>query len=321
LQSKAYHPLVAEYNTWKGRTYGIPLAEGAKPALFYNTTMFAEAGLDPRRPPRTFDELMAAAQKLAKRDASGNLTRAGISLRLSGQGSGVAEKFWYVLYAMGGDPVIQTNSGRWHNNYDTDAGRAALTFYIDAVYKYQVDDPKLPHDWTAFGNEQAAMLMREAFVIGFMKRRAPGVRYDTVAIPRGKRWGGLIAPQSLYVTKGKNMEAAWDFAQFLVGPTMAVGLTKTTGWTSLREDVDWRPLLKATPQYKPFVQWDKGRAQYTEPAIPVWDEIETKMAERLTLAFVDKSLLDNSAGIAKAIKDMASETDDLLKKAGLYGTT
>jgi hypothetical protein len=45
------------------------------------------------------------------------------------------------------------------------------------------------------------------------------------------------------------------------------------------------------------------------------------MAERLSFAFADKSLLDNSAGIAKAIKEMAAETDDLLKKAGLYGTT
>ena len=321
LQSKAYHPLVAEYNTWKGRTYGIPLTEGARPALFYNTTMFAKAGLDPSRPPRTFDELMAAAQKLARKDAAGNLTRAGISLRLSGQGSGVAEKFWYVLYAMGGDPIVRTNSGRWHNNYDNDAGRAALKFYIDAVYKYQVDDPKLAHDWTAFSNEQAAMLMREAWVIGWMKRNAPGVRYGTVAIPRGKRWGGLIAPWSVYVTKGKNMEAAWDFAQFLVSPKMAMGLWKTSGWTSLREDLDWTPLLKGTPQLKPFVQWDTGRAQYTEPAIPVWDEIETKMAERLTRAFVDKSLLANVAGIARAITDMAAETDDVLKKAGLYGTT
>jgi multiple sugar transport system substrate-binding protein len=321
VKSKAYNPIVTEYGTWKGRTYGIPLMEGSKPALFYNTRMFADAGLDPKKPPRTFDELMAAARKLTRKDASGNLTRAGISLRLSGQGSGVAEKFWYVLYAMGGDPIIQTDSGRWHNNYDNDAGRAALKFYIEAVHKYQVDDPKLPHDAAAFANEQAAMVMREAWVIGWMKEKAPRVQYDTVAIPRGKRWGGEIQPWSLYVTKGKNMEAAWDFARFLVSPTMAVRLVKMTGWISLREDVDWGPLLKETPQLKPFVQWDKGRALYAEPAIPAWDEIETKMAERLTLAYADKLLLDNSAGIAKAIKEMAAETDDLLKKAGLYGTT
>jgi multiple sugar transport system substrate-binding protein len=322
LSGKAYNPVVVEYGMWKGHSYGIPIVDSSKPALFYNTKMFTEVGLDPKKPPRTFDELMVAAQKLAKRDSSGNLTRAGISLRLSGQGSGVAEKFWYVLYAMGGDPIVRTKSGKWHNNYDNDAGRAALRFYIDAVHKYRVDDPKLAHDWTAFANEQAAMLMREAFVIRVLKEKAPTIQYGTVAIPWAKRWGGMTSPESIYVSKSsKNADAAWEFALFLMSPPMAVQLVKTTGMTSLREDVDWAPLLKETPQLKPFLQWDKGRAVYAEPALPAWDEIETKMAEGLVFAFADKSLLDNPAGIARAIKDMAAQTDDLLKREGLYGTT
>ncbi len=321
VKSKAFNPVVVEYNTWKGQVYGIPFLEGSKPALFYNTKMFTEAGLDPKKPPTTFDELMAAARKLAKKDAGGNLVRAGISLRLSGQGAGVAEKWWYVLYAMGGDPVVQTKSGKWHNNYDNDAGRAALKFYIDVVHKHQVDDQKLQHDAAAFASEQAAMLMREAWVIGEIKAKGPKVQYGTVAVPRAKRWGGMIQPWSLYVTrKTKNAEAAWDFAQFLVSPPMAVLLVQMTGWTSMRDDVDWSPVLRETPQFKPFLVWDKGRAQYAEPAIPVWDEIETKLAERLVAAYADKSLLDNPDGIAKRLKEMAAQTDDLLKKAGLYGT-
>ena len=171
----------------------------------------------------------------------------GSRLRLSGQGAGVAEKFWYVLYAMGGDPIIQTKSGKWHNNYDNDAGRAALKFYIDAVHKYRVDDQKLPHDYGAFVAEQAAMLMREADVIGELKEKGPKVEYMTAPIPRAKRWGGMTQPWSIYVTKGKNAEAAWDFAQFLVSPAMAVQLTRQTGWISLRDDATGAPLLKETP--------------------------------------------------------------------------
>jgi multiple sugar transport system substrate-binding protein len=298
----------------------VPFLEGSKPALYYNTKMFKEAGLDPNKPPTTFDELLSYAQKLTKRDAAGNPTRAGITLRLVGQGAGVAEKFWYVLYAMGGDPIVQTKSGKWHNNYDNDAGRAALKFYIDAVHKYRVDDPKLPRDTDAFVSEQAAMHMREADVIGTLKAKGPKVEYATAPVPRAKRWGGMTQPWSIYVTKGKNADAAWDFAQFLVSPPMALQLTRQTGWLSLRGDADWGPLLKETPQYKPFVQWDKARALYAEPALPVWDEVESKMADRLVTAFANKSLLDNPAGIAKTMKDMAAESDALLKKAGVYGT-
>ncbi len=321
LTSKAFHPVVVEYNTWKGQVYGIPFMEGGRPALYYNTRMFTEAGLDPKKPPATFDELMAAARKLARKDAAGNLTRAGLSLRLSGQGSGVADKFWFVLYPMGGDIVVRTKSGKWRNNYDNDAGRAALKFYIDGVHKYQVDDPKLPHDATAFAAEQAAMLMRESWVIGELKAKGPKVQYSTVAIPRAKRWGAITWPYSIYVTKTtKNPEVAWDFAQFLVSPAMAVLLVQTSGWTSIRQDVDWTPILKETPQYKPFLVWDKGRELYAEPPIPVWDELETKMADRLVTAYADRSLVDNPAGIAKTIKAMAEESDGFLKKAGLYGT-
>jgi hypothetical protein len=101
---------------------------------------------------------------------------------------------------------------------------------------------------------------------------------------------------------------------------MAVQLVRMTGWLSMRDDVDWSPILKDTPQFKPFLVWDKGRSLYAEPAIPAWDEIETKMAERLVAAYADKSLLDNPDAIAKRIKEMATQTDDLLKKAGAYGT-
>ncbi len=84
-----------------------------------------------------------------------------------------------------------------------------------------------------------------------LKEKGPKVEYMTAPIPRGpKRWGGMTQPWSIYVSKGKNMEAAWDFAQFLVSPPMAFKLTREVGWLSLREDVDWAPLLKETPQFK-----------------------------------------------------------------------
>jgi len=49
----------------------------------------------------------------------------------------------------------------------------------------------------------------------------------------------------------------------------------------------------------------------------VWDEVETKMAEHLITTYADKSLAGNPAGVAKAIHDMAVETDSILDKAGV----
>lgn len=50
---------------WKGRCYGIPIETNTL-ALFYNVDMFKEAGLDPNRPPTTWEELTSYAAKLTK---------------------------------------------------------------------------------------------------------------------------------------------------------------------------------------------------------------------------------------------------------------
>ena len=284
--------------------------------------MFKEAGLDPNKPPATFDELMTYAQKLAKQDAAGNPTRAGISLRLVGQGSGVAEKFWYVLYAMGGDPA-HPDQVRASGTTTTTTTPAAprMKFYIDAVHKHKVDDQKLPRDTNAFVSEQAAMHMREANVIGELKEKGPKVQYMTAPIPRGpKRWGSMTQPWSIYVSKGKNVEAAWDFAQFLVSPPMAVQLTSQTAGFPCARTSTGRPSSRRRRSSSLRPCGTRARPIYAEPALPLWDEIESRMADRLVTAYADKSLLDNPAGIAKVMKDMAAQSDELLKKAGLHGT-
>ena len=320
VKSGVYDQAVVDWITWKGKTYGIPMMDGGRENLYYNTKMFTEAGLDPNKPPATFDELMAAARKLAKYDSSKNLIRSGLSLRLSGQGSGVADKFDFIAYAYGGYTIVQTKAGKWHNGYDNEAGRQALKFYIDAVHKYHVDDPKLRHDADAFVSQQTAMLMRESWVIGELKTKGPDVQYNTAPIPRAKRWGANTWPYCIYVTRtSKSPDIAWDFAQFMVSPAMQVELIKTSGWTAIRKDVDWGPILRETPQYKAFLVWPKGRGFFEEPPVPAFVEVQSKMADRLVAAYMDKSLVDNPDGIAKTIHATAVETDNILKKAGVYG--
>lgn len=50
-----------------GEQWGIPLIASAR-ALFYNKTLFEEAGLDPEKPPTTWDELWEDATKITEID-------------------------------------------------------------------------------------------------------------------------------------------------------------------------------------------------------------------------------------------------------------
>lgn len=321
LKSGAWNKFTVDWFTQKGKTYGLPLLEG-RAQMFWNKAMFKEAGIADA--PKTFGEIMESAKKLVKFDATGKMTRAGISMRLSGQGSGITEKFRFVLEPAGGSIIKQAASGKWHNNFDNDAGRKALQFYVDVVQKDKVDDPKIPHDADAFATGQAAMLFREAWVIGEIKKKNPTLDYGVAPIPRWDANGpikGIIQPWGVYVNgKSKQKDASWDFLKFLTQPANAFQITNMTGWVSAREGVDWTPLLKETPQFEVFVKPPKDIVLFSDPILPFWDEIQTRIADRLPGMYVDPALNGNPAKVAEAIKSLATIADNILKQAGAYGT-
>ncbi len=311
-----YSDFAKANNTIKGKLYGLPLFQG-RTALFWNKTMFQEAGLS--GPPKTFTEMAEYAKKLAKTE-NGNLVRSGHSLRLSGQGSGVAEKFWFVLYPMGGNIIREgKEKGKYHAAYDNEAGRKALKYYIDAVHVDKWDSHAIKHDADAFELEKTAMFFRESWVIGDIARKAPNLKYDTAPVPADARWGRITNPVNLYVTRScKNPDVAWDFAMFMNDPKNLVWLLDNVGWLPVRQDVDLNPIFEKKPQFKAFVMNDPKYEEYGYFIIACFDEIMTKLAERLVAAYLDKSLANNPEGIAKAVAAAANETNEILKKAKLY---
>jgi len=317
LKGGAFQKYIVQGNIYKGDFYGLPIYQGMK-VMYWNKTMFAEAGLT--HSPRTWEELIDYSQKLAKYDERGNLVRSGISLRLSGGGSGVAEKWWCFLISAGGTVVEETPEGKYHNGYDNEAGRDALKLYIDLLYKYRVDNHTIKHDAEAFALEKTAMFEREGWVVGYMKEHAPGVQYDTALLPRYRRAGTVGGWENLFVSKScKNPEVAWDFIQFMEKPEYVKYLLLEIGWQPCRIDVDYEDIYKIVPQYRALMEVPEGYLVLAYPPIKPVDEIYTKLAERLVTAFTRKDLLDNPEGIAKVISEAAKETDEILKEAGLYG--
>ncbi|HUS15883.1 MAG TPA: extracellular solute-binding protein, partial [Chloroflexia bacterium] len=76
-------PAVASYYTVNGKLYSMPFNSSA-PVLYYDKNAFKEVGLDPEKPPETYDELLEAARKLVKKDASGKIIRSGVDFTLYG---------------------------------------------------------------------------------------------------------------------------------------------------------------------------------------------------------------------------------------------
>ncbi|GAA3227300.1 extracellular solute-binding protein [Dactylosporangium siamense] len=75
LDAKAV-PAARAWGEQNGKVFALPFVDYDW-GVFYNKELFKQAGLDPDKPPATITELEAAARKLTKVDAGGNITQLG----------------------------------------------------------------------------------------------------------------------------------------------------------------------------------------------------------------------------------------------------
>ena len=296
-----------------GKVYGMPLFRG-QTVLFYNTDMFAKAGLS--GPPKTMDEYTSYAEKLTQRDAAGKPTVSGWSLRLSGGGQGIAEKFWINMHQYGG-AVIREKNGKWAADYANEAGRKTLKQYLDNTVVKKTVSPEMKADAEAFELGQTAMFIRESWVIGDIAKKSPALKYATAPLPKGS----ILIPVGLYVpTKdAKKAALAWDFTMIANEPENLVWLLDNVGWLPNRKDVDYSAVIKKTPAMDAFVNYPKDHSFFPMPAIAPVAEVLTRLAARLEKGYLDPALAGNDAAIDAFLKAAADETNTILKREGLYG--
>ena len=304
----------------KGRDLYLPLAQLLK-GMFYNKDHFKEAGIT--KTPETIDEMMEMAKKLTKRDEKGNITRAGLDLRLSGGGFGTSQKYWCQVMIPYGAKVLEKVGNKWKAGYDNEAGRKALQYYIDAVHKYKVDSLDFKSDAEAFGLGMTAMFQRESWVVGYMAKNAPKINYGVFHDAQGpRRMGNRRAIRWAFrsAKASKYKKEAFDFAMFMMNDDMSRATFGDSGWQPFRKGVDYSALYKTRPQLKTFIDaaQTKGHTVYDYENIAPIFEIHSRMADRLMAAFKRADLVDNPAGIAKVIKDTAERPTGSLKIMGCW---
>src|SRR3981081_1733967 len=79
----SFFPGFMENSRTGAKTWGVPFQRSTI-VLYYNKALFKEPCLDPEKAPETWAEQAAFAEKLTKRDASGNTTQWGVQIPSSG---------------------------------------------------------------------------------------------------------------------------------------------------------------------------------------------------------------------------------------------
>lgn len=171
--------------------------------LAYNRTYFSESGLDPNRPPATWDELAAYAKQLARFDDEGNFTREGFDVRAD-----IQHVLPFILQAGGG--YISADGKRLL--LAEDEAVEAIEFLQDFIYESRVSNKNassLVYGHVAMLHE-GTWLMQDAWKevdIGIAdpltyRRQAAHVHVNRLGISSTARYPDL----------------AWEFIAFIMQP-------------------------------------------------------------------------------------------------------
>ncbi len=231
----------------------------SNPILYYNQVMFEEAGLDPERPPTTFDELRAMSQQLVDSGAASY----GIALDTSIDSGGG----WFIeqWFANAGELFVDNGNGREAlpgEVYLADAtGVEIVTFLRDMVadgLAVNVGDNAGGSDnflKMADTADPAAMTIGTSAGLGTVinvlgSGLVEGLTPDDVGVGG---LPGLSAEQTAivggaanYVVAGNDPEvtaATWDFLTYLITPAVQSEWAVRTGYLPIVDEaIDLEPL-------------------------------------------------------------------------------
>lgn len=194
-----------------GKRYGIPV-NGGLGAMCYNAELMQKAGLDPKKLPETWDDLITVAKKMS------NPSENQWGLMLGNQaGFTTAQAYYSFLISAGGELLSPDGKA---SAFNSEAGLETLTFYADAVNKHKISPKKMYTDvqaWSEWSTRKVgSVLLYPVWTSGILNTKIESV---TAPPPRKVRQGAHFAGNYWTIsTLSKNKEAAAKFCQWWVQP-------------------------------------------------------------------------------------------------------
>jgi sn-glycerol 3-phosphate transport system substrate-binding protein len=221
------------------------------PLLYYNKKAFKDAGLDPEKAPKTFEEVAAAARTLTKKEA-GRTVQYGMALAVN---SGFLEQ----LIAVQGAEFANNGNGRDKPatavTFDNEAGVKALTWWKGMFQEGICANYGRPaaNTQNAFDTGVAAMMIDSSAVLAGRIQGVGGkFEIGTGSLPRPADAKGGVIPggAAVWIFKGRpaaEQQAAWKFVKFITAPAQQASWHIGTGYFPVRKaaydgatDKEWR---------------------------------------------------------------------------------
>lgn len=271
---------IKELYQYNGKTYAVP-KDVDTIALFYNKTMFDEAGLSYPDDSWTWDEFYDAAVKLTKEDGS----QYGTAMNPSNEQDG----YLNIIYTMGGRVLTEDKKA---SGFDDPNTIKAMEFVDKMVKNVMPPATVMAETGTdvLLGSGKIAMLTQGSWMVpAFKEHEYISEHCDVAVLPKDPETGKRVSMYNglgwAVSAKTDNPEAAWQLVEWFgskdaqlkqaqLGVTMAAYEGVSDEWKNntdkfnlqpfldMREDIVFRPSTRAT-----LTWWN----QMTDTLKEVWN--------------------------------------------------
>lgn len=280
--------------TYDGEYYGVPM-NFATLLLYYNKTIFEEAGLDPEKPPVTWEELEQYSEQIVEKtdnygfDMAVKETTPMWCIMLWGNGGEIIEDGKAVFNS---EQNVETIT-RWAENIrDKEFGPEVLTGgEIDKLFESQKLGMYFCGPWATGGFESAG--------IDFGVAQAPAGPAEQITQANGV---------GMYMTSSsKQKEAVYDFFSWWNSADTQVKWSLGTGFPPARTDIADDERMKENPYIAEFSKPANESRMYLQQ-LTNFAEIDN---EAIVPAF-EKILLEN-ADVKTTLDEANEKIESLLE--------
>jgi sn-glycerol 3-phosphate transport system substrate-binding protein len=304
---KSFYPALMLNGTYKGKVYGIPFQRSTI-VLYWNKDAFKEAGLDPEKPPASWDEMRAMAAKLVKKDSAGNVQRWGVMVPSTGY------PYWmFQAFSRQNGQDLMTPDGTRTNFAHPDVIKA-LEYWVGLGRKDGVM-PAGTVEWGTlrqnFIEGKTAMMWHTTGNLTAVKDSAK-FAFGVTMLPASKQRGSPTGGGNWSLFKkstSAERKAAFDFIKWITAPERAAEWSIATGYVAVS------PAAYETPKLKSYVSGFPAAAVARDQFKFATPELSTFQTGRVRKSLDDaiQAALTGSKTPADALKTAQAEAERLLK--------
>jgi trehalose transport system substrate-binding protein len=285
-------PALVEVLKFNDQFYFLPARPNVQ-ITYYNEARFNEWGV---QPPKTWDELTAAATTIRENSGVGKVSIQGVP------GGPVGVTVTQFLWQAGGDPLTINN----------DAGVQTFTFLQGLKPDLTPQYPTATFDTTNtyLLNESVVLAQNWPFGINVIVDQGGKTEIKTYEGWAGPAASALVLGGDVLgvVTGTPNRDMALDFAKVFASLEVQTQLTARLGWPAIRSDAfgqveDWQ---------QPYFDSVSAALQVARarPNVTYWLQVEQALSD----AFND--IVTNGADVKSTLDTYQAQIDQLKTEAG-----